>query len=100
MFSGWPGLADCESCPSLPPTILMIASNQNLGIIFQRVIIVLSWKTHLFRQTLAGHIMFQLTLLSILLLTDHLMEPIKIYHLKWDQLKSYEEAKNYLGRAE
>ena len=57
-------------------------------------------KTHLFKQTLAGHIMFQLTLLSILLLTDHLMEPIKIYHLKWDQLKSYEEAKNYLGRAE
>ena len=44
--------------------------------------------------------MFQLTFLSILLFTDHLMEPIKIYHLKWDQLKSYEEAKNYLERAE
>ena len=99
MFSGWPGLADCESCPSLPPTILMIASNQNLGIIFQRVIMLLKLIYSSDTGT-GGHIMFQLTLLSILLLTDHLMEPIKIYHLKWDQLKSYEEAKNYLARAE
>ena len=51
-----PGLAraECESCLSLPPTILMIASNQNLRIIFRRVIILtLSLKTNLDRQRLA-----------------------------------------------
>ena len=37
-----PGLAraECESCLSLPPTILMIASNLNLRIIFRLVIIL------------------------------------------------------------
>ena len=40
------------------------------------------------------------SLKSELCFTDHLMEPIKIYHLKWVQLKSYEGAKNYLEWAE
>ena len=39
MFSWRWGLAGGESCPSLPPTIPMIASNQNLRIIFRRVIL-------------------------------------------------------------